>query len=186
LKAQRGAVGKVFGGWGVSGILTLQTGPPFDINDPEDRSLMGAGAVNRPDYIGGTLTFYDPRSMDAVPGRPNSYFDGTGSGTATASGSPFFRRVGSGQSLALGAGRFGNLGRNVFHGPGLNNIDLAVFKTLRLFETHKLEFRSDFFNFANHTQFAAPNTSIASPVFGRVTGTQAEPRVVQLSLRYLF
>lgn len=185
-KTQRGAVGKILGGWGFSGILTLQTGAPFDIIDPEDRSLTGAGAANRPDYIGGTLKFFDPRLMDAVPGRPNSYFDGTGSATATASGSPFFRRVGSGQSFALGAGRFGNLGRNVFSGPGIHNWDIAVFKMFRLFETHRLEFRTESFNFANHTQFAAPNANIASPVFGRVTGTQVGPRILQLSLRYLF
>lgn len=122
----------------------------------------------------------------AVPGRPDSYFDGTGSTTATASCGPFFRRVGSGQSFALGVGRFGNLGRNVFNGPSIQNWDIAVFKMFRLFETHCLEFRTEFFNFTNHTQFAAPNANIASPVFGRVTGTQAGPRILQLSLRYLF
>lgn len=181
-----GFKGNVLGGWGVATILTLQTGAPFDIIEPEDRSLLGVGATNRPDYVSGQLQFFDPRAVSAVPDRPNSYFDGTGSGTPTASGSPFFRRVGTGGSFALGAGRFGNLGRNVFHGPGLNNWDVAVFKSVRIREIHQIQFRTEFFNFANHAQFAAPNASIASPLFGRVTGTQVNPRILQLSLRYQF
>ena len=42
----------------------------------------------------------------------------------------FFRRVGSGLSVAQGAGRFGTMGRNVFHGPGLVNADISLAKKL--------------------------------------------------------
>src|SRR5581483_2149420 len=85
-----------------------------------DRSLTGAGD-DRPDYIGGNVQFVDPRNNSF--GLPNSYFDGTGGGTPDGAPNPNFRRVGSGGSVAQGAGRYGNLGRNVFHGPGVLNDD---------------------------------------------------------------
>ena len=138
-----------------------------------------------PRRSGKKLEFYDPRLTTAVPGRPNSWFDGTGGGSPTGAPNPFFRRVGSGVNFAEGAGRFGNLGSNVFHGPGRNNWDLAVFKRTRISESHALEFRVEFFNLLNHSQFVNPDGNIASPNFGRIQDTQ-DPRLIQLSLRYSF
>jgi hypothetical protein len=93
--------------------------------------------------------------------------------------------VGSATSYEAGAGRFGTFGRNVFHGPGLNNWDFAVSKRFRIRESHQLQFRAEFFNLFNHTQFNNPNSSIASVNFGRITTTR-EPRLLQFSLKYDF
>jgi hypothetical protein len=85
----------------MSGVTVLQTGTPFNITEPTDRSLSGAGS-DRPDVVGtGQLQFFDPRNTDATLGGPNRAFNGTGGGSATAATNPFFRRVGSGTSLAL-------------------------------------------------------------------------------------
>src|SRR5262249_16121948 len=130
----RGFARSVFGDWGISGITTMQTGLPFNITDPTDRCLCGSGG-QRPDYIGGPVRFVDPRSVAAVAGRPNSWFDPVS-----------FRRVGSGASVADGAGRFGNFGRNVFHGPGIANWDFAAFKRIKTGEKGRLEFRTEFLN----------------------------------------
>jgi hypothetical protein len=184
MKDQRGVVGKILGGWGMSGITTFQTGVPFNIYESTDRSLSGSGG-DRPDYVSGTLTFYDPRGVSNVAGKLNAYFDGTGGGTATAATSPFFRRVGSGTTYAAGAGRYGSLGRNVWHGPGLNNWDWMLFKNFKITETHSLAFRTEMFNMWNHTQFNAPIGSIASTAFGRITSAR-DPRIIQFSLRYMF
>ncbi len=181
---QQGVVGRVLGGWGVSGVTTFQTGMPFNITEPQDRALNGAGG-QRPDYINGTLTFFDPRNTNAVPGKLNAYFDGTGGGTGTAATNPFFRRVGSSASWAAGAGRYGSLGRNVFHGPGINNFDLAVFKRFKIMESHRVEFRAESFNAFNHTQFGLPSGNIGATTFGRITTTR-DPRIMQMSLRYEF
>ena len=126
--SQAGPLGKLVGGWGVSGMTILRSGGAFDVFEPDDRCLCGIFGVGTPDYIGGDISFHDPRSTDAVPGRPNSWFDGTGGGTPTAAPNPYFRRVGSGTSYELGAGRFGNFGRNVLRGPGFVNWQLAAFK----------------------------------------------------------
>ncbi len=184
MKLQQGPLGRVLGGWGLSGITTFQTGVPINITEPTDRALSGAGA-NRPDYIGGTVQFFDPRSTSAVTGRANSWFDGTGGGTSTAATNPYFRRVGSGTSWAAGAGRYGTFGRNVLHGPGINNWDFTLFKRTKISEAHSIEFRAEFFNLFNHAQFNNPTTSIGSSLFGRITGTR-DPRLIQFVLRYVF
>ncbi|MDP8982329.1 MAG: TonB-dependent receptor [Acidobacteriota bacterium] len=184
MRDQKGFAGRVLGGWGISGIQTFQTGLPFNITEGTDRCLCAAGN-NRPDYVGGNVVFYDPRSNTAVPGLGNAYFNGTGGGTSTAATNPFFHRVGSGLSFALGAGRYGNFGRNVFHGPGILNSDFSAFKRFTLYEAHTLEFRAEAFNLFNHTQFGNPNGAINSVNFGKVT-TTVDPRIIQLSLRYRF
>jgi carboxypeptidase family protein len=184
MKGQDGFRGHFLGGWGISGVTTFQTGAPFDITEPTDRCLCTSGN-QRPDFLGGTILFFDPRSTTAVSGRANSWFDGTGGGTATGAPNPFFLRVGSATSFAKGAGRFGNFGRNVLHGPGINNWDIAATKRTKIREHHELEFRAEFFNTFNHAQFLSPNGDISSPNFGKITGTQ-DPRIIQFGLRYAF
>jgi hypothetical protein len=184
---QHGFIGHLLGGFSIASVISLQTGLPFDIVDSGDRSLTGAGD-DRPDYIGGTVKFADPRSNSF--GKANSYFDGTGGGTADGAGNPNFRRVGSGGSAALGAGRYGTLGRDVFHGPGILNTDLSISKQTRITEHQSLMFRFEAFNFFNHGQFfnpgnAASQNDIASPTFGQVIFAR-DPRLVQLSLHYTF
>ena len=184
-RSQTGPLGRLVGGWGVSGMTLMRSGAPFDLVDNDDRCLCGVYFVGTPDYIGGEIAFYDPRSTNAVPGRPNSWFDGAGGGTPTAAPNPHFRRVGSGPSYELGAGRFGNFGRNVLRGPGFVNWQLAVFKRTRITERQSLEFRAGFFNLFNQAQFINPIGDIGSTNFGRILET-AEPRIVQFSLRYMF
>jgi len=101
-------------------------------------------------------------------------------------------------------GTFGNSARNNVRGPGINNFDFSLFKNFSLprfaggsGEGPKLQFRSEFFNVFNHTQFSGINTTFvpatdvagsqvsSSSPFGSVTGTRA-PREVQLALKLIF
>lgn len=182
-KGNTGVLRHVFGGWNLSGVVSTQTGLPFNISESTDRSLAGPLGGNRPDYVGGTLTFVDPRLN--LFNKQNSYFDGTGGGSSTAATNPFFHRVGSGLSVAQGAGRFGTLGRNVFHGPGLVSADISLAKTFKITERHNLMFRAEGFNFINHTNFFNPSGNIGSATFGRITAAR-DPRLVQLTARYFF
>jgi hypothetical protein len=87
----------------------------------------------------------------------------------------------------------GTLGsrRRFFHGPGLNDWDMALLKDTKLTERMNLEFRAEFFNLFNHTQFSAVNGNISgAPTttefgFGDALSTQPS-RVGQLSLKLLF
>ena len=181
---QTGALGRILGGWGFSGVTTFQSGLWSSVFEPSDRCLCDT-PNQRVDSTGLAIQFLDPRSSSAVAGRPNSWFDGTGGGSPTAAPNPYFRRVGSGPSFALGAGRYGNVGRNTILMPGVNNWDLSVFKHIKMRESQTLEFRAEFFNAFNHTQFRFPDLNVASPNFGRVSRTE-EPRIVQFGLRYSF
>ena len=161
-------------GWSVSALSTFQTGLPFNILEYDDRCLCDGGN-QRPDYIGGPVQFYDPRSTSAVPGVPNAWFDPRS-----------LRRVGMGATWEQGAGRFGTLGRNPFRGPGLNNWDIALARRFRIAERHSVQLRAEFFNAFNHAQFANPGiTRTDDPNLGRILQTR-DPRLVQLSLRYAF
>jgi hypothetical protein len=97
--------------------------------------------------------------------------------------------VGTGNSAALGAGRLGTFGRNVFHGPGYANWDIDAFKRIAIRESQAFEFRAQFLNAFNHAQFDAIGSSglasIGSPNFGRISST-LPPRIIQLSARYTF
>jgi hypothetical protein len=183
-KDQHGAIGKLLGGWQINGVTVLQTGTPFNITESADRSLSGAGS-DRPDYTGTPVVFQDPRNTDLANGGQNRSFNGTGGGTATAATNPYFRRVGSAASFAAGAGRFGNFGRNVFHGPGDILFDVSLIKRTRLGENKAIEFRTEAFNVLNHANFGNPNGGISSTSFGRITTTR-DPRLIQFGLKFQF
>ena len=183
-KDQKGFMGHLLGGYEVTGVFAAQTGLPFDITEGTDRSLTGAGD-NRPDVINGNVVFLDPRNTDSSNGGNNRFFNGTGGGSATAATNPYFRRVGSGTTFALGAGRFGSLGRNVFHGPGYWNLDLSFIKRTRIGEKANVEFRAEFFNIFNNAQFLNPNGAISSANFGLISTTR-DPRLIQFAAKINF
>ncbi len=91
-------------------------------------------------------------------------------------------------------GTFGNAARTVIRGPGINNFDIALFKDIPVSEGMKLQFRCEFYNAFNHTQFSHLNTqgrfnpatgAQVSQRFGAVTGARPSRRI-QLALRFLF
>jgi hypothetical protein len=71
-------------------------------------------------------------------------------------------------------------------GDGINNWDLSVFKSTGIREKIQVEFRAEFINAFNHTQFSTPNTSPTSSAFGTITGISQLPRIVQLAMRAKF
>ena len=82
-------------------------------------------------------------------------------------------------------GALGTLGRNTERGPGVNNLDLALFKNFTLAREIRLQFRLESFNALNHTQFSGVSTNIASSNFGVVTSARPA-RINQLGLKLLF
>ncbi len=71
------------------------------------------------------------------------------------------------------AGTFGNSGRGLIRGPGRNQWDLSVIRNFKFSEGNKIQFRAEFFNLFNHTQFTAVETSTAATAnFGKYTGTR--------------
>src|SRR5262249_51767864 len=65
----------------------------------------------------------------------------------------------------------GNLGRNTFRGPGYQQWNFSLFKTIPIKEQLRLQIRTDFINLWNHNNFAPPVATMNSPAFGTNTAT---------------
>jgi len=153
---QDGPASYILGGWQVSGILNFRSGTPVTPRLIQDRSNAGG---NRPDSIGdGNL----PSSRRT----PEQYFDPN----AFVLPEQF---------------TYGNSGRGILKAPGFNNVDLALLKNFSLWENHSLQFRAEFFNLFNHTNFDIPTVNWDSAAFGRIF-TAGFSRQIQFALKYIF
>jgi hypothetical protein len=79
-------------------------------------------------------------------------------------------------------GYFGSAGTGTLRGPGLINFDMGLYKDFRFTEKRKLQFRSEFFNIFNHTNFSSVSTTLGNGNFGQVTSA-LDPRIIEFSLR---
>jgi hypothetical protein len=154
---------KVVGGWSLSGVTNFATGLPITLTENDDNSLIGANAipVDVPNFSGG-----GPVLADTNPRHGNAYFHTS---------------LFSNEQL----GQFGNSRRRFFHGPGLNNFNMALLKTTKITESKELQLRFEAFNVFNHAQFTNPSGEINSSVFGIVTSAR-DPRIMQLGAKFLF
>jgi hypothetical protein len=82
---------------------------------------------------------------------------------------------------------FGNAGRNILRGPGVKTWDASVIKDTHLSERLNLQWRTDFFNAANTTQFNSPGNTIGTPQAGRISSTRfSTNRQIQFVLKLFF
>lgn len=152
----------IAGGWHFDGIYSLASGFPFSPQIGYDPSNTGSQGLLRPNRIGnGNL----PRGQRS----PNLWFDIK----AFSLPVPY---------------TFGNAGRNILIGPGVNNLDGSLRKVFPIREAQSLEFRFEFFNLMNHPNFAQPDPFITDGpgAAGVVTSTALANREIQLALRYRF
>jgi hypothetical protein len=85
------------------------------------------------------------------------------------------------------AGEIGTSGRNAFRGPRFFNVDVSLVKKFRITERHAVSFRAEAYNLFNNSNFAAPNTNLATPAsYGKIASTVGNPRIVQMALRFDF
>lgn len=154
----------LFGGWQLSGIFQLQGGLPTTIVDGSDPNVDGE-ATDRPDLIG------DPKLADPTPER---WFNTSA-----------FRRVPGGPA---GCGCYGNAGRNIVRGPGLNKVDFSITRNFAIGDKgQRAQFRTEVFNLFNHPYFTLPEVSINTPTFGRILNTRgSDERILQFGLRFDF
>ena len=88
---------------------------------------------------------------------------------------------------AIGTARFGNAGRNILIGPGLNTMDVSLAKSFRLREKASLSFRLEAFNAMNHANYDIPNNNISTAnLVGVVSGTITPARQMQFAVRLDF
>jgi hypothetical protein len=83
-------------------------------------------------------------------------------------------------------GQLGTLGKGSVRGKPITTVDFSVAKNWRFNERYGIQFRSEFFNLFNHTNFIGYNLDISQPTaFGRLTAAQ-NPREVQLGIKFTF
>ena len=188
----------VIGGWSVNAIVTLQGGQPMTLGCPTG-TTSGTGC-------------YDVK----VPGQSQNnhiYIDGQGQvnwfGNAKAYQQPCqLGGVAGGPYAPIPdspAGCIPYTGRQILGGaiqttttPGLKTFDFSAFKAFQLSERFSLQFRSEFFNILNHTNFNAPgfggngvvaisnSTNFTNPNFGEIGSTRTNPRQIQFALKLYF
>jgi len=150
------------GGWQVSGIVTIESGLPINVNGGSN-DVVGNG--NRPDLTG-KITYMKKVVPSTDPFTHFQYFDPTAfTGTAP--------------------GVWGNLGHNALRGPGRDNWNLSLFKTFAFTEASGLQIRLETFNTFNHTQFQGVSTGLGDGRFGQFTSAYPA-RIVQLSGKIYF
>ena len=81
---------------------------------------------------------------------------------------------------------YGNAGRNLLYGPGLNSVDFPLFKNFDIREIALIQFRFEFFNFLNTPAFSNPNAVYDSANFGTISSTKHDNRQIQFGLKLVF
>jgi hypothetical protein len=168
--------GELLGGWSVSGVVTIQAGHFMTVTYENGASVYGI--VNDRASLSGTCTPGQYAVSGGVSSHLNDYINAS-CFTAPAVFS-------ADDPAALG---FGNSGIGILQGPGQNNWDMAVVKRFSVRwprEDASLQFRSEFFNVFNHTQFADPDSNFGDPTFGQITNTSVAPRLLQFALKLNF
>jgi len=157
----------VIGGWQLNCVATFQTGQVLAISSATN-TTNSLGGRQRPNSAGKSAKL----SHESVDSMLSRYFD-----TSVFTQPPPFT--------------FGNLGRTLpdVRGPGVNNFDISMVKGFPVRERLNVQFRGEFFNAWNRTEFANPGTSYGTAQFGVISGVSnsANPaRQVQLALKLVF
>ncbi|HYA17779.1 MAG TPA: carboxypeptidase regulatory-like domain-containing protein [Bryobacteraceae bacterium] len=155
-------------GWTLNTIGTMQGGFPFT---PQ----LSYNPSNNGDTRNPVRPFVNPAFTGSViEGNPTQWFNPAA----------FLAPPNS-------SGFYGNLGRDTLTGPGLATWDFSAMKTTALRERLTLQFRAEFFNLLNHTNFNMPNAVTftptgVSPTAGLITGTSTTSRQIQFGLKLLW
>jgi Carboxypeptidase regulatory-like domain len=157
-------------GWNLSGTTRFSSGFPVTLYDSSDRSLLGTlgNGVNN--------NLLDTPQVAPGPLQIN---------TNPRNGLPAFN---SSLFSVEALGQLGNAPRRFFHGPGIENFDMQLSKTVELGEARTIEIRLEAFNIFNHAQFYGPASvdgQITDPNFGSVVSA-APPRLVQAAVKFHF
>jgi hypothetical protein len=147
----------IIGGWALGGITSLRTGTPLS---PSFTATQTGWMGGRPDVVGNPILSGSNRSEFR-------WFDAS----AFKVPAPF---------------TWGNAPRNLLWTPGDIVFDVTLSKAFQITERFKAQFRSEYFNFPNHTNLGGPGANISVPAsVGRITGA-GDPRQIQFGLKLLF
>jgi hypothetical protein len=179
-----GAKGHLLNGWAFSGITTFQTGFPIRISSLADNELMYSFDFELPGEPAQLAPFHTMRPQKNA----NYYFDpnsftenATDNSVPPCSAGAVFGCYEPGLLGTLGTAK-----RTECCGPRISQTDFAVLKTFGISESKHVDFRAEFFNLFNHTQFFNPDGNTSDGVqFGQVNLVR-DPRLVQFAVKFFF
>jgi hypothetical protein len=192
MREQRGFVGKVLGGWQISGITTFQTGLPFTPTfasyDPAGLGFLGPSvSAPRPNQ------FADPMVAGPVPANPDPRCQSTVSqGGIAADETRVFNswfNVCAFQTLSpLVAipSVAGSAGRGVIDGPNTFRTDMTLSKGISFTESLRLQLRWEVFNVFNRTNFVGFAVSPLTPSTAGLISSTRDPRTMQFGIKFYF
>jgi len=203
---------QVLGGWTVSTITSFQSGNPYTLYSSNGASESEEG-LDRPNVIGPIQVFSNPRQVETFSPSPDGLHGSCLPGPTTGHflinpmnlvcsvgppvGQPFVPGIGLIQG-GVPLFSYGNMGRNILRGPGINDWDISIMKNFKLTESKSLQFQSNFFNAFNHTQFFGPTSGGGAlglgSLFGQVTTDSTPsnspyyrgPRIIQFAMKFYF
>lgn len=185
LRKRQGIVGALTNDWAISGIIQFQSGFPIRLDTEDDTELIASIfflGTEAPSLVA-PFQKLNPRKTLTDTGlgvsSPGYFFDP--GDFATAATNPLGANVPQ-------LGQFNNgTPRSLCCGPGLQDWDFSVHKKISLSESRYVQFRAEFFNIFNHTNFYNPDGHFSDgPTgFGRITEAQ-DPRLVQFALKLYF
>ncbi len=179
-----GALNQIVGGWKFNWILTLQDGQPITISCRGASTVSGAGCYAL--MLPGQNVNGGKHNVDQWM-NPAAFYVMTSADAVQTVGQTDLRPLGGQGSQVIG--------------PGFHRLDLSIFKNFQIAEKLRLEFRTEFFNLANHPNFlnpgfggnglvAAPGaTDYTNPNFGKIASTRDnpnDPRQIQFALKLYF
>lgn len=157
------------GGWEITAINQADSGQPLTVTYSPSANIIVSGIQQ--DFRG------------ANNYRPNLVGNPILAGGGPQNGLPYL----DANAFSVPTGPFGNAGRNIARGPSFNQLDFAANKIFRLpWQESSLQFRAEFFNILNHSNFLPPNVNFSSGAsFGKITNTY-DPRLIQFGLKLGF
>jgi hypothetical protein len=170
LNGAPGALRYVVNGWETSGLFAFRSGDPLTIVSSSS-NISGSGqqrdrAIQTGPAYGG--------SACAVGTHCRSYLNPASFANPTVPGT------------------FGTVQKGALVGPQYVDWDASLARKFNLNERTFLQFRAEYFNLPNHTNFGDPNSTNNS-TFGQITSTTPQnaditndPRIAQLSLKLVF
>ena len=180
----QGFVNQVVGGWQVANIISISSGNWYTVLDSNGNFANadgGAGGVSqRPDVVG------DWNRPGQIAANPTCVGP-----TRIHTPSAWFNTC---AFVDPALGSFGDVGRNTVESPGYRTWDFSAFKFFKTSERTELEFRAEFFNLLNHTNFLFANsgpqngnnaTILGTSQFGSLTAARP-PRQIQFALKFSF
>ncbi len=177
LSSAGNVVNKVVSGWEISGISTFQTGQPFSVTYTAPGSYT-LGSTAYSNLVSGRANIVAGQSLYPAHKTKSEWFNPAAFTAPTS-------------TAGIPGGAYGNSGYDMLRGPGFQDWDMNLQKSIPFGERYRIQLRADSFNIFNHPNFGAPNASISNTSsVGKITSMSSTPtyeqRTVEFAAKFSF